>query len=97
MENKHTFQVVENLAMENSFGVLHAENNVTLEVTIGFNNENYGYFELYDVESGGDEWHAEGGLWFTNKVLTDYDGVFELLPCILDKLEELGYDCSEIR
>jgi|688.fasta_scaffold25578_6 hypothetical protein len=97
MENKHTFQVVEDLVMENSFGVLHSQDQVTLEVTIGFNNAERGWFELYDIESGGNKWHAEGMLCFTDKVLTEYDGVFELLPCILDKLEELGYDCSEMR
>ena len=37
-----------------------------------------GWFEMYDLESGGDDYYAEGGLWFDGRELIDYDGVFQL-------------------
>jgi hypothetical protein len=89
------FKAVESLSYDNSFGTIKEENNIELSVEIGINGED-GWFELYDIESGGDEWYAEGGLWFEGKTLTDYDGVFALPKCIEDKLKELGYDLSEI-
>ena len=51
---------------------------------------------MYDEETGGNEWYAEGGLWFDNKELTDYDGVFELPQPVINKLKELGYDTSYV-
>ena len=93
---KETFQVVQALSLENSFGILKEDNSVTLEVTVAINNPTYGWFELYDIETGGDEWYAEGGLWLEGNVVTEYDGVFALPPAITDKLKEWGYDVSEV-
>lgn len=92
----HTFKTTQDLVLENSYGIVDSDNGVELEVTIGINSPDYGWFELYDTETGGGAWYAEGGLWFEGKVLTDYDGVFELIPPIIEKLTELGYDCSEL-
>jgi hypothetical protein len=91
----HEFTAVQSLQLENSYAVLKKENNVTLHCTVGFNSEDYGWFEIYDEESRGDEWYAEGGLWFDGKDLTDYDGVFSLPDCILAKLKELGYNVED--
>ena len=96
METQTTFEVTSDLTLENSFTVLDSQNKVELEVTIGIKSEDYGWFEFYDKKTGGNRWHAEGGLWFEDKVLTDYDGVFDLPDFIIDKLKELGYDCSEM-
>jgi hypothetical protein len=96
MIKKETFQTVQSLSLENSFGTIKAEDNITLEVTVGINSNNYGWFELYDIESGGEDWYAEGGLWIKDKVITDYDGVFSLSPVIIEKLKEWGYDTSEV-
>ena len=96
MKRKETFQATQSLALENSFGVLKEEKGVVLEVTVGINSDEYGWFELYDVESGGDEWYAEGGIWFDGKTVTQYDGVFCLPIPIIDKLKEWGYDVSEV-
>jgi hypothetical protein len=96
MIKKETFQTVQSLSLENSFGTLKAEDNITLEVTVGINSDDYGWFELYDIESGGEDWYAEGGLWIKDKVITDYDGVFSLSPVITEKLKEWGYDTSEV-
>ena len=96
MTRQETFQAVQSLQLENSFGVLHSESNVTLEVTVGIKSEDYGWFEIYDLESGGEEWYAEGGIWFDGKEVTDYDGVFSLPIPVIEKLREWGYDCSEV-
>jgi hypothetical protein len=94
MKSQVTFNTKADLRLENSFGVLNQQENVELEITVGFNDENYGWFELYDLESGGENWYAEGGLWFKDRTLTDYDGVFSLPHEIIIKLEELGYNAD---
>jgi len=51
-----------------------------------------GCFEYFDMESGGEYFHAEGGLWFEEDqgglILSDYDGVDELPMFILEKLHD---------
>lgn len=88
------FEKVENVILENSFGIIQKENGVTLTYTIGINSDSYGWFELYDNETEGNKYYAEGGLWFKDKELIDYDGVFSLPKTICEKLRELGYDSS---
>jgi hypothetical protein len=51
----------------------------------------------YDEKSGGDQWYAEGGLWFGGLELTDYDGVFSLPSFIADFLEKKGFDVEDMR
>lgn len=89
-----TFLVTTDLSSSNSFGLVDKQNNVELQISIGINSEHYGWFELYDTKTGGERWYAEGGLWFDNKTLTDYDGVFSLPIEIIEKLEEMGYDTN---
>ena len=71
-----------------------------LEVTVGIKNEGYGWFEVYDIETGGEHIYCEGGLWFytDNGVtyLQDYDGVYELPKSVEDKLVEWGYSMDWI-
>lgn len=93
---QETFTTVQSLVLENSFGVLDAEDNVTLEVTVGIKSNDYGWFEMYDVESGGEDWYAEGGLWIKDNQITGYDGVFSLPDPVINKLKEWGYDVSEV-
>lgn len=92
----YEFKAVESLSLENSYGTIKEQKDINLHCTIGIKDEEYGWFEIYDEESGGDEWYAEGGLWFKGKRITMYDGVFALPRCILQKLEEIGYNISEI-
>ena len=92
----YTFEAYESLSMENSFTVLKQEDDIKLHVTVGINNETYGWFEIYDIKSGGNDWYAEGGLWLDGKTVTDYDGVFALPVCVTEKLKELGYDTTEV-
>jgi hypothetical protein len=93
---KVEFEATESLSLDNSFGNIRKQEDIKLQVTIGINSETYGYFEFYDIESGGEEWYAEGGLWIEDGVITGYDGVFSLPPFVTDKLKELGFDVSEI-
>lgn len=96
-QQRYYFTAIEGLSLENSFGTLKAEDQVKLSVTVGINRPEYGWFEFYDEETDGDEWYCEGGLWFENNELTDYDGCFCLPNFILDKLEELGYNVADMR
>lgn len=60
--------------------------NWTVEID---NNENYGCFEHNKTGVG-------GGLWFDeDKVLIDYDGVFELPEEVKSTLKEHGYGIEE--
>lgn len=94
----HEFQTIESLQLENSFVVLKAQNNIRLQCSLEIKREdNTGWFQIYDVDSGGLDWYAEGGLWFENMKVVDYDGVFALPISIINKLEELGYDCQEVK
>ena len=94
---KETFQAVQSLQLENSYSVIKSEADVVLEVTVGINSEDYGWFEIYDIESGGEEWYAEGGLQIEDNAVTGYDGVFSLPTAVTDKLKEWGYDVSEVK
>jgi len=96
MEKQIEFIATESLALENSFTTIKEQENIELQVTIGINSDDYGWFEIYDTETGGDEWYAEGGIWFKGMTIVDYDGVFALPRCIIEKLKEMSYDVSEI-
>jgi hypothetical protein len=93
--HKENWKTNLNLVSETSFGIVDQENGVECAITVGLNSPTYGYFEVYDVKSGGERWYAEGGLWIENGKLTDYDGTFSLLPPVKDKLAELGVDVSD--
>jgi hypothetical protein len=90
----YEFEAIEHLSLENSFGTIK-QAEVKLQVSVGIReNGRTGWFEIWDDATGGDEWHAEGGLWFDGKELVDYDGVFALPQCICDCLRTNGYDPS---
>ena len=89
------FIAKESLSLENSFATIKRQNNIELQVTIGIDSER-GWFEIYDIESGGEEWYAEGSLEIQGMAVVGYDGVFALPVCSMEKLEEMGYDVSEI-
>lgn len=95
MEKTVEFKATESLSMENSYTTVKEQNNIKLNVSITL-WENRGCFEIYDIETEGEEWYAEGGLWFNGKDLTDYDGVFALPKCIEDKLTEMGYNLEDL-
>ena len=95
--HKETFQVDTPVNMETSYGVLDSSNNEKMEVTVGVSDEDeYGFFEIYDIASGGERFYGEGGMWFKGKELIDYDGVFELSQHVIKKLKEWGFDTSYV-
>ena len=70
--------------------VTHSELYVK-KITVGIKNEHDGWFEVYDIETGGDDWYAEGCLDFDGMDLVGYDGCFCLPDVVIDKLKSLGY------
>lgn len=101
MENTITKITSEALSLENSFGVIKQET-VALRCTVFFHKGGLtAGFEVFDEETGGDEWYAEGGLWFeadTEKEqmrLYDYDGVFALPEGVLEILRAEGINTEE--
>ena len=93
---KIIFVAVQSLQLENSFGVIDHEKNVELDVTIGMHDNERGFFEFSDKKTGGNDWYAEGYLFFEGNRLVDYDGVFELPKFITDKLQEVGFNVDDI-
>jgi hypothetical protein len=96
MKMQIEFIAKESLSLENSFTTIKRKDNIELQVTIGIDSDERGWFEIYDIESGGEEWYAEGELEIDGMAVVGYDGVFALPVCIIEKLEEMGYDVSEI-
>lgn len=97
MKKEITKVVKETLVMENSFGIVRKEKDVEVTYIVRLPKHHYGSFEIYDNETGGENWYAEGGLWFKDKTLTDYDGVFALLPTVIEILEENGFDLEDMK
>ena len=62
-----------------------------MEYNVGWNkDEERGWFEMYDEESGGEDYYAEGMLEFDENKLVGYDGVFDLDENIIDCVKEMG-------
>ena len=100
---KTKFEIKRNCGYENSFGAVGERDTVTLKVTVAVTDERKrGHFEFYDIETRGDRFYAEGGLWFKPNSegileLVDYDGVFSLSDFILDALDDNGYDVADMK
>jgi len=90
------------VAMTTAYDVDHDRaTNVEMDTTIGIDPRHHsgGWYETYDVETGGDRFYA-GGILETEDssdgegneqvVLTGYDGCFELPDYIIKALEEKG-------
>ncbi len=80
---------------ENSAGIMGDPKEVTLDVSVWIDQDDAG-FELYDVESGGNEFYGEGMLEISDGILYGYDGVFELPKEVLDILKEMDIDVTKI-
>ena len=77
--------------LETSAGFHGEKEEATMQFNVKVNDDrDYGSFECYDVDDV-ITYYAEGGLWFKDKELVDYDGVFSLPPQIVDCLREHGY------
>ena len=68
--------------------------NITLKPAEG--SRQYGSFECYDIDDPY-TYYSEGGLWFKDNELIDYDGVYSLPHQILDYLELNGYDVKHMK
>jgi hypothetical protein len=88
---KYEFEATQSLSLGNSFGTIREEDSVKLQVTVGIKNKHDGWFEIYDIKTGGNSWYAEGCLNFNGMDLTGYDGCFSLPDVVIDKLKTLGY------
>jgi hypothetical protein len=79
------------VCMEGSWGATPRVER-TMRLTASINSETRrGCFEVYDVDSGGDEFYGGGGLWLNgNGYLCDYDGVGSLDMGIVEWLDDLG-------
>ena len=96
---KHTLPFV---SMRTAYDVdLDAANDVEMDTTIGIDPDHRygGWYETYDLETGGERFYAEGVLETEDSsdgegnervVLTGYDGCFELPDYIIKALEEKG-------
>ena len=72
----------------------HSRDGNKYDVEIGGVHERGGWYEIYDVASGGEYFHAEGELEL-DKVdgkwtLTGYDGTFELHPLVVEAVAAQG-------
>lgn len=47
----------------------------------------------YQSDEDDAETYSEGGLWFEDKTLVDYDGCYDLPEEVQLALKELGYEC----
>lgn len=82
----------------------------TMLYEVGFiPSKEYGFFEYYDEESGGEIYHAEGGLWFDTEIdvdddglwvanikCVDYDGVYELDDTVIELCSSMNLDMSDV-
>lgn len=91
---KHTLPFV---SMRTAYDVdLDAEKNVEMDTSVSIDPDHQygGWYETYDLESGGERFYAEGVLevYFDEDGprLTGYDGCFELPEYITDALEAKG-------
>ncbi len=96
--NKIEWDVVSDVYKENSFGIVDEAEKVELKfhVSVGAIKEDgsrRGSFEWYSPDL---EWYAEGGLWFREDELVDYDGVYSLSDEIILKLHDMGFDVKDM-
>ena len=92
---KHTLPFV---SMRTAYDVdVDAAKDVEMDTSVSIDPDHQygGWYETYDLETGGDRFYAEGILevyWDDNGDvrLTGYDGCFELPEYITDALESKG-------
>lgn len=96
-ELKKSFQKVRYVGWERSMSPTIEREKKTMQYHVTWNKEfNCGSFEIYDVDSGGNDYYGEGGLEFTGNVLDGYDGVFSLDDEVIKCVKEWGADTKEM-
>jgi len=97
-ELEKSFKKVRYIGWETSMSPTVEREKKTMKYQVGWNEEEErGWFEMYDEESGGEDYYAEGCLEFTGKVLDGYDGVFSLDEEVVNRLEKMGADVKQMR
>jgi len=91
-----TIRVKRHPRMESSHGVTDSERNVIIDIKVSLLEPDYGCFELWDLETGGVRWYAEGGLWFDEDGLVDYDGVACIDDAVLEIVRSWGFSTKEV-
>tara|TARA_R100001377_G_scaffold82537_1_gene63020 strand:- start:142 stop:456 length:315 start_codon:yes stop_codon:yes gene_type:complete len=95
---EESFKKVRYIGWETSMSPIVEREKKTMKYQVGWNEEEErGWFEMYDEESGGEDYYAEGCLEFTGKVLDGYDGVFSLDEEVVNRLEKMGADVKQMR
>ena len=93
-----SFKKVRYVGWERSMSPIVEREKKTMQYHVGWiKDEERGWWELYDEESGGEDYYAEGTLCFDGNELNDYDGVFSLDEEIVKCLEEMGADVKQMR
>jgi hypothetical protein len=96
ISREYTFEATVSLSLDTSYGNIKRENNVLLDCTLGLHNDSSGHYEIYDIETGGESWYAEGTIDFDGMDVVGYDGAFSLPQPIEKKLLELGYSLDKL-
>jgi len=92
------FKKVRYVGWERSTSPIVEREKKTMQYSVGWDKDTQrGWFEIYDEESGGEDYYAEGGLEFTDKVLDGYDGVFSLDEEVINCLEDWGADVKQMK
>ena len=93
-----SFKKVRYVGWERSMSPIVEREKKTMQYHVGWiKDEERGWWELYDEESGSEDYYAEGTLCFDGNELNDYDGVFSLDEEIVKCLEEMGADVKQMR
>ena len=96
-ELEKSFKKVMYVGWERSMSPHIEREKKTMKYTVGWDKEaETGWFEMYDEESGGEDYYGSGGLWFDKNELTDYDGVFSLDENVVECIKDWGADTSYV-
>ena len=95
---KKDFKKVKYVGWESTYTPHIDRDKRTMQYTVIWDKDDQrGSFELYDEESGGEDYYGEGGLWFEGNELVDYDGVFEIDDEVVKCLEDWGADVTYVK
>ena len=97
-DTKIDWNETESVYEENSFGVTREAEEVELffNVTVRAPKDDGSQRGFFEWGSKDGRWYAEGGLWFRDNELVDYDGVSSLAKEIIGKLHEHGFDVESM-
>ena len=92
------FKKVRYVGWETSMSPIVEREKKTMQYSVWWDKDNQrGGFEILDDETYGDDYYAEGGLEFTDKVLDGYDGVFSLDEEVINCLKDWGADVKQMK